>query len=100
MNWTEFEHFFLDQNHLETLKVMTFTFDLEKDNRPYLLKLWCIQYLNANFDGCSLKTVYVANLYITIYIGTKKEKTSMTSGDLDLWDMVTKQKSVQSRGCA
>ena len=25
------------------------------------------------------------------YIATKKEKTSMTSGDLDLWDMVTKK---------
>ena len=25
------------------------------------------------------------------YIATKKEKTSMTSGDLDLWDMVIKK---------
>ena len=32
------------------------------------------------------------------YITTKKEKTSMTSGDLDLWDMVTK-KNLYNPGC-
>ena len=32
------------------------------------------------------------------YIATKKEKTSMTSGDLDLWDMVTK-KNLYNPGC-
>ena len=64
--------FFLDQNHLETPKVMTLTFDLENGKRPYLIKLWCILYLNAKFDGCSLKTVYVANLYITLLQRRKK----------------------------
>ena len=58
--------FFLDQNHLETPKVMTLTFDLENEKRPYSIKLGCILYLNAKFDGCSLKTVYAANLYITL----------------------------------
>ena len=32
------------------------------------------------------------------YIATKKEKTSMTSGDLDLGDMVTK-KNLYNPGC-
>ena len=32
------------------------------------------------------------------YIATKKEKTSMTSGDLDLGDMVTKE-NVYNPGC-
>ena len=74
--------FFLDQNHLETPKVMTLTFDLENEKQPYLIKLWCIMYLNTKFDGCSMKTAYIAK---------KKGKTSMTSGDIDLWDMVTKK---------
>ena len=39
--------------------------------------------------------VYGEFLY---YIATKKEKTSMTSGDLDLWDMVTK-KNLYNPGC-
>ena len=58
--------FFLDKNHLKTPKVMTLTFDLENEKRPYSIKLGGILYLNAKFDGCSLKTVYVANLYITL----------------------------------
>ena len=57
--------FFLDPNYLETQKVMTVTFDLENGKRRYLIKFGCILYLYAKFDGCSLKTVYVANLYIT-----------------------------------
>ena len=57
--------FFLDQNCLETPKVMTLTFDLENEKRPYSIKLWCIIYLNTKFDGYILKTADVANLYIT-----------------------------------
>ena len=52
--------FFLDQNDLETPKVMTLTFDLEIGKQPYLIKLWYILYLNTKFDGCNLKAVYVS----------------------------------------
>ena len=58
--------FFLDKNHLKTPKVMTLTFDLENGNHTYLIKLWYILYLNTKFGGCSLKAVYVANIYITL----------------------------------
>ena len=49
--------FLLDQNYLETPKVMTLTFDLENVKWPYKIKLECILYLNAKFDGYILKTL-------------------------------------------
>ena len=58
--------FYLDLNHLETLKVMTLTFDIENGNQPYFIKLWYTLYLNTKFDGCNLKAVYVASLYIKL----------------------------------
>ena len=88
--------FFLDKNHLKTPKVMTLTFDLENGKRPYLIKLWCILCLNAKFCYCILKNSLNGDLLN--YIASKKEKTSMTSGDLDLWDMVTK-KNLYNPGC-
>ena len=85
VNWTEFEYFFLDQNHLETPKVMTLTFDLENGKQPYLIKLWCILYLNAKFDGCILKTVYVANLYITLLQRRKKLQWPLVTLNFEIW---------------
>ena len=58
--------FSLDENHFEINKVMTLTFELENGNHTYLIKLWYILYLNTKFGGCSLKAVYVANIYITL----------------------------------
>ena len=58
--------FSLDENHFEIYKVMTLTFELENGNHTYLIKLWYILYLNTKFGGCSLKAVYVANIYITL----------------------------------
>jgi hypothetical protein len=43
---------------------------------------------------CQILLLYLKNSLngdILNYIASKKEKTSMTSGDLDLWDMVTKK---------
>ena len=58
--------FSLDENHFEINKVMTLTFELENGNHTYLIELWYILYLNTKYDGCNLKAVYVANLYITL----------------------------------
>ena len=44
---------------------------------------------------CQILLLYLKNSLngdLLNYIASKKEKTSMTSGDLDLWDMVTKKK--------
>ena len=78
--------FFLDQNHFESPKFMTLTFDLENGKRTYLIKLWCILYLNAKSNGCILKTVYAANLYITLL---QRRETLQ-------WPMVTLTFEIQS----
>ena len=86
--WHELNHlwaFYLDQNHLETPKVMTLTFDLENGKQPYLIKLWCILYLNAKFDGCIFKTVYVANLYITLLQRRKKLQWPLVTLTFEIW---------------
>ena len=43
---------------------------------------------------CQILLLYLKNSLngdLLNYIASKKEKTSMTSGDLDLWDMVIKK---------
>ena len=90
--------FFLDQNHFESPKVMTLTFDLENEKRPYSIKLWCIIYLNTKFDGYILKTVDVANLYITLLQRRKKLQWPLVTLTFEIWS--PKKKSVQSRVCS
>ena len=57
---------FFCQNHFETPKVMTLTFDLEIGKQPHFIKLFCILYLNTKFDGSNLKTVYLTTFYIPL----------------------------------
>ena len=47
-----------------------------------------------SMSKCQILLLYLKNSLngdLLNYIATKKEKTSMTSGDLDLWDMVIKK---------
>ena len=47
-----------------------------------------------SMSKCQILLLYLKNSLngaLLHYIASKKEKTSMTSGDLDLWDMVTKK---------
>ena len=47
-----------------------------------------------SMSKCQILLLYLKNSLngdLLNYIASKKEKTSMTSGDLDLWDMVTKK---------
>ena len=47
-----------------------------------------------SMSKCQILLLYLKNSLngdLLNYIASKKEKTSMTSGDLDLWDMVTKR---------
>ena len=76
--------FFLDKNHLKTPKVMTLTFDLENEKRPYSIKLWCIRYLNGKFDGYILKNVDVANLDITLLQRRKKLQWPLVTLTFDI----------------
>ena len=77
--------FFLHQNHLETPKVMTLTFDLEIGKQSYSIKLFCILYLNTRFDGCSLKTVYLATFYITLHQRRKKLQWPLVTLTFEIW---------------
>ena len=54
-----------------------------------------------SMSKCQILLLYLKNSLngdLLNYIASKKEKTSMTSGDLDLWDMVTK-KNLYNAGC-
>ena len=54
-----------------------------------------------SMSKCQILLLYLKNSLngdLLNYIASKKEKTSMTSGDLDLWDMVTK-KNLYNPGC-
>ena len=77
--------FFVDENCSETPKVVTLTFVLENRKQPHYIKLWCILYLNTKFDGCSLKTVYVANLYITLLQRRKKLQWPLVTLTFEIW---------------
>ena len=54
-----------------------------------------------SMSKCQILLLYLKNSLngdLLNYIASKKEKTSMTSGDLDLWDMVTKKKLYNPEG--
>ena len=69
----------------------------KQKKRPYSIKLWCIMYLNTKFNGYILKTVDVANLYITLLQRRKKLQWPLVTLTFEIW---SPKKSVQSRVCA
>ena len=77
--------YFLDQNHLETPKVMTLTFDLENGKHSYLVKPWYIIYLDTKFEGCNLKAVFLANLYITLLQRRKRLQWPLVTFIFEMW---------------
>ena len=74
--------FFFDQNHFESPKVMTLTFDLENEKRPYSIKLWCIRYLNAKFDGYILMW---RTSILHCYKEGKKLQWPLVTLNLEIW---------------